>query len=178
MRRVSLVLIVVGCMLVAAAASGQQPLARPDAMKLLAEPGRWINTDGALQPDGTYVAKQIMIYAPTDSVNIGERAIIGTISNLNRVKNTLTVLNYRVTFDAKTTLKDEAKQVIPVAKIQDGMGAKVQGQLLPDGTFHATKARWVVVLRRVVDAVGSRVRVVRPICQSVMNRPSLNHSSV
>ena len=141
MRKVYCILGLAATSFWAVAAWAGQPLSRPEAMKLLAQKGRWIDTDGTMQPDGSYLAKQIMIYSPTDSVNIGETAITGYIANLNRAKSTLSVLNYRVTYDAKTTLKDENKRIIPSSKIQDGMGAKVQGKLLPDGTFHATKIR-------------------------------------
>jgi cytochrome c-type biogenesis protein CcmE len=140
MRKGSCILVLALTSLWAGAVWAGGPLSRPEAMKLLAE-GRWINTDGAMQPDGSYLAKQIMIYSPSDSMNIGELAITGNVANLDRAHSTLTMLTYRVTFDAKTTLKDENKRIIPSSKIQNGMGAKVQGKLLPNGVFHATKIR-------------------------------------
>jgi hypothetical protein len=125
----------------ATAAVAGPPLARDQAMNLMARPGSWIEADGALLPDGTFAAKDVEIYAPGDTAELEEPAIYGAVANLNRAKSTLRVLGYTVTWDAQTTLKDENKRKVLSSKLQDGMGVKVQGSLQPNGTFKATKIR-------------------------------------
>ena len=94
------------------------PLSHPEALKLLSEPGRWIDTDGSLQPDGTYQAKEIQIVAAGDVAQTDAPAISGPVQGLNRAKSTFTVLGYSVTWDGKTTIKDENKRVILSSKLE------------------------------------------------------------
>jgi len=141
MKKIRSVAVLGPIVLWAVAAWAGAPLTREQGLKLMAETGRWIETDGVLQPDGTYLAKEIEIYAPGDTAEIGEVAISGAVHNLNRLKSTLSVFGYLVTYDGETTLKDENKRPILSSKIQNGMGVKVQGSLQPNGTFKATKIK-------------------------------------
>jgi hypothetical protein len=68
-------------------------------------------------------------------------AIYGAVENLNRLKSTMKVLSYVVQWDADTTFKDENKRKILSSKLGDGVGVKVQGKLLPNGSFMASKFR-------------------------------------
>ena len=117
------------------------PVSLDQGMKLLSQPGRWIDTDGALQPDGTYLAKEVQIVATGDTSQTKEAAIYGAVQSLNRAKGTMMVLGYSIAYDKDTTLKDENKRKILSSKIENGMGVKVQGHLQPNGTFMATKIK-------------------------------------
>jgi len=117
------------------------PLTADQGLKLMTQPGSWIEADGAFLPDGTLMAKDVEIYAGGDSVELEEPAIYGSVTQINRAKSTMRVLGYLVTWDGMTTLKDENKRQILSSKIQDGMGVKVQGMLQPNGSFKATKIK-------------------------------------
>ena len=127
--------------LAAAAALAGPPVPRDQALKLMARPGSWIQVDGATQPDGSFLAKEVEIYAPGDTANTEEVAIYGAVGDINRTKGSMRVLSYTVTYDASTTLKDENKKRILSSKIQNDMGVKVQGSLQPNSTFKATKIK-------------------------------------
>ena len=126
--------------LCATAAFAGPPLARDFAMKQIARPGSWVEADGALMPDGTLTGKDFEIHAPADSLG-EDRAIYGAIQSLNRVKSTMKVLGYVVTWDDKTTIKDEQKRQVLSSKMEEGMAVKVQGTVQANGSFKATKFR-------------------------------------
>src|SRR2546425_1894935 len=91
----------------------QTTLTRDQALKLLSRPGRWIDTGGAPQDDGTYLASQIQIVAAADEAQMIDPAITGIVENLDPAKGTLTVLGYKITFDSnKTVFKDAKKKPI------------------------------------------------------------------
>ncbi len=117
------------------------PLTSEQGIKLMTQPGSWIEADGAFLADGTLIAKDIEIYAGGDTVELEEPAIYGAVTQINRAKSTMRVLGYHVTWDGLTTLKDENKRQILSSKIQDGMGVKIQGTLQPNGSFKATKIK-------------------------------------
>lgn len=127
--------------LAATTAVAGPPLDRDQATKLMARPGSWIGVDGSMLPDGTFSAKEAEIYAPGDSATLEEAAIYGPITLLNRAKSTMRVLNYTITWDETTTLKDQNKRQILSSKLKDGLGVKVQGYLQPNGSFKATKIK-------------------------------------
>ena len=116
-------------------------LTRDDALKALSHPGRWIDTDGAPQPDGTYLAKQIQIAATATIGPKEEPSIYGPVENLERAKGTMKVLGYRIVYDGQTKIQDENKKVILSSKIQEGSAVKVQGNLQPNGVFQASKIK-------------------------------------
>jgi hypothetical protein len=124
----------------ATAAFAGPPLGRETAMKLLARPGTWLEADGSLMPDGTLSGKDFEIHAAVDTVG-EDRTIYGAIGSINRAQSTMKVLGYVVTWDEKTTIKDENKHQILSSKLQDGIAVKVQGTLLPNGSFKANKFR-------------------------------------
>ncbi len=128
----------------ATAAFAGPPLGRDFAMKQIARPGSWVEADGTLMPDGTLMGKDFEIYAPADSLG-EDRAIYGAIQDINRVKSTMKVLGYVVTWDDKTTIKDELKRQIMSSKMEDGMAVKVQGSVQANGSFKATKFRVTTV---------------------------------
>jgi hypothetical protein len=132
------VLVALGC---AATAFAGPPLTQDQALQLLARPGSWVEVDGAIQPDGTLLGKDIEIVAPSDTANQEEPAIYGGVENLNRAKSTMKVLGYVVTWDEKTTFKDENKRKILSSKVEEGSGVKVQGKLQPNGSYLASKFR-------------------------------------
>jgi len=117
------------------------PLTSDQGLKLMTQPGSWIEADGAYLADGTLMAKDVEIYAGGDTVELEEPAIYGAVTQINRAKSTMRVLGYLVTWDGMTTLKDENKRQILSSKMQDGMGVKVQGTLQPNGSFKATKIK-------------------------------------
>lgn len=125
----------------ATAAFAGPPVPRDQALKLMARPGSWLEADGALQPDGTLLAKDLEIYAPGDTVDCEEPAIYGMVAKLDRARSSMRVLTYAVVWDVNTTIKDENKRKILSSKVEEGMGVKVQGSLQPNGTYKATKIR-------------------------------------
>jgi hypothetical protein len=122
-------------------AAAGPPLTVDQGVKLMSNPGAWIEADGAFLADGTLTAKDVEIYARRDPAELEEPAIYGAVTQINRAKSTMRVLGYLVTWDELTTLKDENKRQILSSKIQDGMGVKIQGTLQPNGTFKATKIK-------------------------------------
>jgi hypothetical protein len=124
---------------VATAAAG--PVPKDQALQLMMRPGSWIEADGVMQPDGTLLGKDFEVYAASDTAELEEPAIYGAVSNINRAKMTMRVLGYVVVWDAQTTLKDDQKRQILSSKLDDGMGVKVQGMLMPNGTFKASKIK-------------------------------------
>ena len=141
MLRIRLALGLLLSILCAGAGWAGPPLSQDEAMKLLSQPNRWIDTDGALRPDGTYVAKEIQIAATSAITPTEDPAIYGAVEGLDRTKGMMKVLGYRVLYDGQTKLQDENKKVILSSRIQDGSNVKVQGKLLPNGAFQATKIR-------------------------------------
>ena len=153
--------LLLGC---ATAVVAGPPLARDEALKLMARPGSWIEADGAMQPDGTLLGKDFEIVAPGDTANKEEPAIYGTVENLNRAKSSMKILGYMVQWNADTTFKDDSKRKILSSKVDEGAGVKVQGNLQPNGTFLATKVKLQAVQRSSDGKVkGAKEKVFGPV---------------
>lgn len=122
-------------------AAAQAPLKRDAAFEMMAEPGRWIEVDGNFQKDGTYIAKEVEVIALADTSNMEEAQIYGAIEKIDRRRSTMQVLNYRIGWDQETTIKDADKHRILSSKLEDGMAIKIQGHLLGNGMFWASKLK-------------------------------------
>ena len=136
-RLAALPLLPMFLMLLAQAAWAQRPLTRDEAMELLAAGSRWVELEGDLQPDGTFVAKEIDIVAAEDSLSMLDVVIGGTIATINRRFSKLTVLSYEVTWNETTKIRDADKHQVLSSKLNEGQGIKVKGKLQEDGTFLA-----------------------------------------
>lgn len=122
-------------------ASAQPPLARETAFEMMAEPGRWVEVNGKLQGDGTFLAKEVEIFSLADTCNMEEPHVYGAIEKLDRRRGTMVVLRYRVSWDEETTIKDANKHRILSSKLENGMGIKVQGFLRNNDVFYAKKLK-------------------------------------
>jgi hypothetical protein len=181
MLKMRFTLVLIFSALCAGAVWAGPPLSQDEAMKLLSQPGRWIDTDGAPQPDGTYLAKEIQIAATASIQAKEEPSIFGSVDNLDRLRSTMKVLGYVVTWDAETKIQDENKHVILTSKLQNGTAVKVQGKLQPNGSFKATKiklqkmdkakAKPKTKIYGPVTAVDARAGTLRVLNTSITLRP-------
>ena len=140
-------------------ASAQPPLAREAAFEMMADPGRWIEVDGKLNADGTFMAKEVEVFSLADSSNMEEPHVYGGIEKLDRRRSTMMILGYRVSWDDETTIKDADKHRILSSKLENGMGLKVQGHLRNNGIFHADKLK----LKRVKEGKKAKQKLVGPV---------------
>ena len=127
--------------LVAATAHAQQPLDRKEALELLAASTRWVEIEGGLQADGTFVAKEIDIIAVDDTAHTNDMEISGVITKLDVPQKAMTLLGYRVSWDGKTKFTDDYKAKIDAGKLAVGSGVKATGRMQENGTFLTTKIR-------------------------------------
>ncbi len=165
-----------GLMLLGSMVSAQGlPLDRDTAIEILAKSDRWIEIEGELQDDGAFLAKEVDILHPEDLANMSEVKVRGAIRNLDRRNSSMTILNYKIVWNAETKIKDADKKHVLSSKLQNDEGVKIKGQLQPNGTFLARSIQLDVskvkdgVIRykqqllgpaKVIDARGGMLRVV------------------
>jgi len=165
-----------GLMLLGSTVSAQGlPLDRDTAIEMLTSADRWVEIEGQMQEDGAFLAKEVDILHPEDLANMSEVKVRGAIRDLDRRNSSMTILNYKIIWNAETKIKDVDKKHVLSSKLQNDEGVKIKGQLQPNGTFLARAIQLDVgkekngVIRykqqllgpaKVIDARGGMLRVV------------------
>ena len=75
-------------MSLAVSVSAQGPITREYAMEIMAE-SRWIQVEGVIQENGTFIGKEVDVIAAEDSANMSEVKITGPIGKLDRRRSTM-----------------------------------------------------------------------------------------
>jgi len=127
--------------LVASRASAQAPVDRAAALEMLGAANRWAEIEGALQADGSFLAKEVDIVALEDTTHMQEEEISGVIADLDRRRSSMTLLHYKVFWNEQTKISDANKHRILSSKLDNDVGIKATGRMQPDGTFLARKLR-------------------------------------
>jgi hypothetical protein len=161
-----------------AAGLADTPLDRAAALELLRAGSRWAEIEGKLQPDGTFVAKDVEIIAAEDTAHMQEIEITGVISALDPSRRSLKLLGYTILWNDQTKITDPQKRRIPSSELHNDKDATAAGKLQPDGSFVARKLHLrEVVLRggkpkqkqeligpvEVIDAARGTLRVLKTV---------------
>ena len=176
MRRTPFLLAAFLIALIPAGAIAQTPVDRTAALEMLSAGKRWAEIEGAMQADGTFLAKEVDIVAAEDSAHMQEMEITGTIRDLDRRRSAMTLLGYKVFWNEKSKISDPSKRRILSSKLDNDMDVKATGNPQLDGSFLARKIRLKEVIMKdgkpkhkeglagpveVVDAGGGLLRIMK-----------------